>query len=161
MAESRIGLKFGHPTFNCNICSSFTQRSSQLCLNHSQEPCEWAAVDLGVSMDRIWANIAFESWLVEFYSCPRFGHSPYAEWWNVVSAAVGVTQTQVLALGSSQGQTVNLCVSRVNILTHRNVFETLFYFWQCCTFYLHCYNGYISYRSSCRSSPNMHLHLVG
>ena len=41
-------LKFGHPTFNCNICSSFTQRTSQLCLNHSQEPCEWVDADLGV-----------------------------------------------------------------------------------------------------------------
>ena len=48
MAESRTGPKFGHPTLNCNICSSFTHRTSQLCLNHSQEPCEWVDADLGV-----------------------------------------------------------------------------------------------------------------
>ena len=48
MAESRTGPKFGHPTFNCNICSSFTQRTSQLYLNHSQEPCEWVDADFGV-----------------------------------------------------------------------------------------------------------------
>ena len=48
MTESRTGPKFRHPTFNCNIsCSSFTQRTSP-CLNHSQEPCEWVDVDLGV-----------------------------------------------------------------------------------------------------------------
>ena len=41
-------MKFGHPTFNCNICSSFTQRTSQSCLNHSQEPCEWVDADLGI-----------------------------------------------------------------------------------------------------------------
>ena len=27
MAESLTGPKFGHPAFNCNICSSFTQRN--------------------------------------------------------------------------------------------------------------------------------------
>ena len=48
MAQSRTGPKFGHSTFNCNICSSFTQRTSQLCLNYSQEPCEWVDADLGV-----------------------------------------------------------------------------------------------------------------
>ena len=48
MAESRTGPKFGHPTFNCNICSSFTQRTPQSCLNHSQERCEWVDVDLGI-----------------------------------------------------------------------------------------------------------------
>ena len=48
MAESRIGPKFRQPTFNCNTCSSFTQRTSQSCLNHSQEPCEWVNADLGV-----------------------------------------------------------------------------------------------------------------
>ena len=48
MAESQIGPKFRHPTFNCNTCSSFTQRTSQSCLNHSQEPCERVNADLGV-----------------------------------------------------------------------------------------------------------------
>ena len=48
MAESWTELKFGHPTFNCNICSSFAQGTSQLCFNHSQEPCEWVHADLAV-----------------------------------------------------------------------------------------------------------------
>ena len=46
MAESRTGPIFGHIIFNCNICCSFTQRTSQSCLNHSQEPCEWVDADL-------------------------------------------------------------------------------------------------------------------
>ena len=29
------------------------------------------------SMGRIWADIAFESWLFEFWSCSRFGRLPY------------------------------------------------------------------------------------
>ena len=48
MAESQTGTKFGHPTFNCNVCSSFAQRTSQSCFNHSQEPCEWVNADLWV-----------------------------------------------------------------------------------------------------------------
>ena len=43
--------KFGHQTFNCNIYSRVSQRTSQLCLNHSQdlqEPSKWVNVDLAV-----------------------------------------------------------------------------------------------------------------
>ena len=36
------GPKFEQPAFNCNICSNFTHRASRLCLNHTQERCEWA-----------------------------------------------------------------------------------------------------------------------
>ena len=42
-----------HPTFNCKICSSFIQRTSQSCLNHSQGPCEWVNADIGV----LWASL--------------------------------------------------------------------------------------------------------
>ena len=37
-------------TFLCRrcICFSFIHRKSRSCLNHSQEPCEWAHGDLGV-----------------------------------------------------------------------------------------------------------------
>ena len=66
MAESRKGPKFGHPTFNCNICSSFTQRTSQLYLNHSQEPCEWVDADLGVLIES-------EQILHLKVDCPNFG----------------------------------------------------------------------------------------
>ena len=67
MFESWTGPKFEHPTCNCNICSSFTQRPSQSCLNHSQEPCEWVAADLGI----LWAE--FEQILHLKVGCLNFG----------------------------------------------------------------------------------------
>ena len=67
MAESRTEPKFGHPTFNCNICFSSTQRTSQLCLNHSQGPCERVDADLGV----LW--IESEQILCLKVGCPNFG----------------------------------------------------------------------------------------
>ena len=68
MAESWTGLKFGHPTFNCNICSSFTQRTSQSCMNYSQEPCdcEWVDIDFGV----LW--VKSEQKLHLKVGCPNF-----------------------------------------------------------------------------------------
>ena len=49
MAESLTGPNFGHPTFNCNICSSFTQRTSiKLEPFTGIEPCEWVDADLWV-----------------------------------------------------------------------------------------------------------------
>ena len=48
MSESRMAPKFGHQAFNCNIYSSVSQRTSQSCLNHSQEPSKWVDADLAV-----------------------------------------------------------------------------------------------------------------
>ena len=67
MAESWTGPKFGHPTFNCNIGSSFTQRTSQSCLDQSQEPCEWVDADLGV----LW--VESQQILHLKVGCPNFG----------------------------------------------------------------------------------------
>ena len=67
MVESWIWLKFRHPTLNCNICSSFTHRTSQLCLIRSQEPCEWVDADLRV----LWVNS--EQILHLKAGCPNFG----------------------------------------------------------------------------------------
>ena len=65
MAKSRTGSKFGHQTFNYS--SSFIQRTSQLCLHYSQEPCEWVDADLGV----LW--IESEQILHLEVGCPNFG----------------------------------------------------------------------------------------
>ena len=69
MAESQTGLKFGHQTFNCNSCFSFTQRTSQSCLNHSQHPCEWVDADLGV----LWVESEQILILQLKVGCPNFG----------------------------------------------------------------------------------------
>ena len=83
MEESRTGPKFGHPTFNCNICSSFTQRTSQSCLNHSQGSCEWVDADFGV----LW--VESEQILHLKVGCPNFAVSkvqPFTLlWWSAKS----------------------------------------------------------------------------
>ena len=78
MSESQTGLN-SDTQFSTAIpiCSSFTQRTSLLCLNHLQKPCEWVDADLGV----LWVEseqigIAFESWLSEFWPCPSFAFYP-------------------------------------------------------------------------------------
>ena len=48
MAESWMGPKIRHQTFNCNVYSSISQRTSQSCLNHSQEHSKWVDADLVV-----------------------------------------------------------------------------------------------------------------
>ena len=71
MAESRTGPKFGHLTFDCNICSSFTQRTSQSCLNLWMGWCwSWGFIS------GIWAEIAFESWLFESWPRSKLHHLP-------------------------------------------------------------------------------------
>ena len=59
-AESQIGPKFEQSTFNCNICSNITLKTSTSCLSHSQETCEWTDVDLEVLWveNHIWKGLS-------------------------------------------------------------------------------------------------------
>ena len=64
----QISALFGsEPSSLLPIFSSFTQRTSQSCLNHSQEPCEWADADLGILC------VQSEQILHLKVGCPNFG----------------------------------------------------------------------------------------